>query len=1568
MKFFNYVFGGGLEDDLKSAGRQLDRQVIRPIANTVDQVMKNPQALAALSIAIAAPGLGATIGNSILGTITSGAISQTAATAVGNFVLQSAISGNPEQALKNVGGSLIGAGISEALSGQISSVLGSDSGAQLVSRMIGDAADIAVRGGNSGDISKALTRSAIGAGFDRVTQEIPAFQELPLMAKGFARNVAIQSAMGNLGNANFDVMAAITNAAKESIAEQAINTLAPEVGLGPGARKAAMDFVTSRIDGADIGKAAFSTLTNSLKDELRGVAAADKSLSRIFKRDLDSADLNPYVGLPAEEVQKKIQSDLLAGDLPGLDNPDNDPAALRAIDSYRNVASKLTNLVGDDSGEMADKLQSAAFNAVYDFDRDNLKSIVQDTLDDSLPDYLKNRGIEDALISNILNPRSKTDVNLDELFAVRPGEDPENPMIFDSSGVRQPSKDRASNDDIAQLAAQILGDPTKIGWQQYYGKTEEEVANLMRQRASSVDDALEAELGRVPTLEERYNYYKQPLDSIDELIDQDFLRPEELGDFFQTKLNRPPTQAELDQFGDETRYLGKGSVEGVEEADDLLSYVDKGQRDLAKGIASQMGIKSDDVLDQIYQQIQKGNFEDFPSFDQAGANPLSDEYVPRIYQNNELREPDDSRLTMGEYEQMLSPYFGSAFISRDPAISQAIQDGRITERQAAEKIKEQFRGYNEDFIDQMGRAATTDELGQVATWAQFGPDRANEALKSLYNLPSEKQAQFKSVFGRDPTEQDIEQYDLGRASSGTDERTFEQNLKFAYSNEQSTDAARKTLIDAGFSPELADDLAEQAKSTAGAFGAVTPGKAADAILRDARNAIVKAASDEGRYLSPDEIDQFMRSDKPFTEVIQGIRDDTDKGYTSLTEAEQDLIDAGFSPEMARLYKYRAVGEGDGRAQKVIDDTKRSLREVASAEGVELTDPELVGYLSRTGGNIFEDVRKEADARYTTRKEAYDDLRAAGFSPELADSLADGVVGVGGDRSQTAINEFKSKLDEYGDEQGYEITPEQMAEYLKRPVKYDELLKAVDADIEKSRPADVPYDEEAAQSVAEAQKKFIEAPTEEETGINATPKVTSEESKDVGGLPPEPGEVEIMPPEGAEDEAPVAPIAPKGTPEATPGEASTTLPEEIDPVEQDLYDKYLEAARAREAARESGDEDEIARTQEEFFSAAGAYARYMGLVTDEEPSTDETDVTPPYTPGEDAGEFEGSGGEGAADGTPPYTPGEDAKEFEPPYTPGEDETEFVPPYTPGEDAKEFVPPYTPGEDAEEFVPPYTPGEDAAKFVPPYTPGEDAAEFVPPYTPGEDAAEFVPPYTPGEDAEEFVPPYTPGEDAEEFVPPYTPGEDAEEFIPPYTPGEDAAEFIPPYTPGEDAEEFIPPYTPGEDAAEFIPPYTPGEDAEEFIPPYTPGEDAGEFVPDETEPKFNLDDLINDFFKYLKPESPDRQQELDPAFLDWLRRRKQGGPDITKPVVQPEVKPGEQKPGGTGGGGDGNLVPSQQAQGMDMFSLLGLMSLFGGQQPAAPQPPEYKVAELQEPVDFGEIWTPYSDQELKTPYRRV
>lgn len=1558
MSFFSYVFGGGLEDDLKSAGRQLDRQVIRPIANTVDKVMQNPQALAAITIAIAAPGLGATIGNSILGTFTSGAISQTAATAVGNFVLQSAISGNPEQALKNVGGSLIGAGISEALSGQLSSVLGSDSGAQLVSRMIGDAADIAVRGGSSGDISKALTRSAVGAGFDRVTQEIPAFQELPLMARGFARNVAIQSAMGNIGNTNFDLMGAITNAAKESIAEQAINTLAPEVGLGPGARKAAMDFVTNRIGGADIGKAAFGTLTNSLKDELRGVAAADKSLSQLFRRDLTSEDLNPYVGLSEAEAQQKIQQGLLSGDLPGIDNPENSPIAERNIAGYRTMVDKLTTLAGDDSDLSEQDIQTAAFDALYKGSAQNVRSLVMDAVDDSIPDTLYKKQITDALVSELANPNSRLDRDLGAIFNVQPGEYSDDLLLFDEDGVRSPSKSRASYQEIAQLAAQILGDPTKIGWQEYYGKTEEEVANLMRQRASGVDDALEAELGRVPTLAERYNYYKQPLDSIDELIDQDFLRPEEVEGFFQEKLNRLPTQAELDQFGDELRYLGKGSIEGAAGGDDLLSYVDKGQRDLAKGIASEMGIKSDDVLDQIYQQIQKGNFDDFPSFEQEGANPLSDEYVPRIYQNNQLREPDDSRLTMGEYEQMLSPYFGSSFISRDPAVSEAIIDGRITERQAAERIKEQFRGYNEDFIEQMGRAATPDELGQVATWAQFGPDRADEALKSLYNLPSEKKAQFKSVFGRDPTEQDIEEYDLGRASSGAEERSFEQNLKFAYSNEQSADTARQKLIDAGFSSELADELAGQAKSTAGAFGAVTPGKTPDAILRDARNAITNAAASEGRILTPDEINQFLKSDKPFSETVEGLRDETDRNFTSLTEAETALLDAGFSPEMARLYKYRAVGEGDGRAQRVIDDTKRSLREVASAEGVELTDPELVGYLSRTGGNIFEDVRKEADARYTTRKEAYDDLRAAGFSPELADSLADGVVGVGGDRSQTAINEFKSKLDEYGDEQGYDITPEQMADYLKRPVKYDELLKTVDEDIEKSKPADIPYDEEAAQGVADAQKKFIEAPTEEETGINATPKVTSQE---LGGAAP--GGVEAAPLEGEEDEgSEAAPVEskdigepPSGDEEGEDigeppsgdeeGESEEAEEPEVDEIEQDLYAKYIEAVRAQEAAQESGDEDEIAQAQEDFFDAAGAYARYMGLIPDEEPADDEE---PPYTPGEDAGDFE-----------PPYTPGEDAGDFEPPLE--------------GGDAEDGPSDAEADKDEDKAVPPYTPGEDAADFVPPYTPGEDEEEFTAPGTSGGDTVDTAPPYTPGEDAAEFVPPYTPGEDAEEFIPPYTPGEDAEEFIPPYTPGEDAEDFIPPYTPGEDAEEFIPPYTPGEDAEEFIPPYTPGEDADEFIPPYTPGEDADEFTPGEKDTDTSLDDFWNDFFKYLKPTGPDGTPQLDPAFLDWLRRRKQPGTDtdVTQPVVKPdapEVKPGEQKPGGTGGGGGGNLVPSQQAQGMDMFSLLGIMSLLGGQQQAAPPPPEYKVAELQEPVDFGEIWTPYSDQELKTPYRRV
>lgn len=385
-------------------------------------------------------------------------------------------------------------------------------------------------------------------------------------------------------------------------------------------------------------------------------------------------------------------------------------------------------------------------------------------------------------------------------------------------------------------------------------------------------------------------------------------------------------------------------------------------------------------------------------------------------------------------------------------------------------------------------------------------------------------------------------------------------------------------------------------------------------------------------------------------------------------------------------------------------------------------------------------------------------------------------------------------------------------------------------------------------------------------------------------------------------------------------------------DETAYQAKLEEDRLAEEARVTKAEEDARIAQdalnEELAQSNGFpdYATYLEFDGDEDAylaslappvaEPEEPAVEPPYTPGEDAEEF--------LPPEVPYTPGEDAEEFEqlfeqPVEAPVElpvEPPEAVTPYTPGEDAEEFQPPV-------EELPPYTPGEDAADFQPPYTPGEDAEEFVPPaiteppYTPGEDAIEFEPPYTPGEDAEQFVPPYTPGEDAEAFLPPYTPGEDAEEFVPPYTPGEDSVEVMPPYTPGEDAEEFIPPYTPGEDAAEFIPPYTPGEDAGEFIPPYTPGEDADEFEPEE---------------------------DIDP--VTGLPRVK----------VQPPPKPVIQQP-------PSQLPQPQANRQLDIFSLLGMLGMLGGQQQQQ-QPPKYEVAKEVEYTPWEQLYTPYSqDKPMST-----
>jgi hypothetical protein len=110
---------GAVSKAVEDVGNFVSDQIIEPVVQTVEQVVQNPQALATVALAVAAPGLGTAIGSAL-------GASGVASSVVGNAVLGGALSsasgGNfGEGALAGGVGSLVGSyanpAISEALGG-----------------------------------------------------------------------------------------------------------------------------------------------------------------------------------------------------------------------------------------------------------------------------------------------------------------------------------------------------------------------------------------------------------------------------------------------------------------------------------------------------------------------------------------------------------------------------------------------------------------------------------------------------------------------------------------------------------------------------------------------------------------------------------------------------------------------------------------------------------------------------------------------------------------------------------------------------------------------------------------------------------------------------------------------------------------------------------------------------------------------------------------------------------------------------------------------------------------------------------------------------------------------------------------------------------------------------------------------------------------------------------------------------------------------------------------------------------------------------------------------------------
>lgn len=110
---------GAVSKAVEDVGNFVSDQIIEPVVQTVEQVVQNPQALATVALAVAAPGLGTAIGSALGAT---GAASTVVGNAVLGGALSSASGGNfGEGALTGGVGSLVGTyanpAISEALGG-----------------------------------------------------------------------------------------------------------------------------------------------------------------------------------------------------------------------------------------------------------------------------------------------------------------------------------------------------------------------------------------------------------------------------------------------------------------------------------------------------------------------------------------------------------------------------------------------------------------------------------------------------------------------------------------------------------------------------------------------------------------------------------------------------------------------------------------------------------------------------------------------------------------------------------------------------------------------------------------------------------------------------------------------------------------------------------------------------------------------------------------------------------------------------------------------------------------------------------------------------------------------------------------------------------------------------------------------------------------------------------------------------------------------------------------------------------------------------------------------------------
>lgn len=246
--------------DVKRELNRFEKKYIRPIGDAVEAILDDPKKLLGVAIAVAFPGAGTAIGQSLLGPSLAASLGATATQVIGQTLINTAVNG----------GDVKSAVISAALPvvGKEATDLISKTLAQ--SDITGTVNDIITRGAAQGATAAVLGKDPLAAfvlggataGVTAITSNIPDFDKLPKPAQNaIGSAIATQVTGGDIGKA-----------VSQSVINDAIAWAKAEVNKVPDAIKAAQ--AKYKADGG-------GTLTDEQIEQLLTQNGADKLVSAV---------------------------------------------------------------------------------------------------------------------------------------------------------------------------------------------------------------------------------------------------------------------------------------------------------------------------------------------------------------------------------------------------------------------------------------------------------------------------------------------------------------------------------------------------------------------------------------------------------------------------------------------------------------------------------------------------------------------------------------------------------------------------------------------------------------------------------------------------------------------------------------------------------------------------------------------------------------------------------------------------------------------------------------------------------------------------------------------------------------------------------------------------------------------------------------------------------------------------------------------------------------------------------------------------------------------------------------